>query len=433
MSPTPDFLSNKPVKAGVNIIRTVSVTVLVTILFILTLVGLFGVVIHFRDHREVVLPKPTGPYAVGRVILDWTDLKREDPYSTSLGKHRELMVWLWYPASIATGSKPAAYIPRAWASELPWRPVTIPAKVRVHAVSGAPIASDQTSYPVLVFSTGFGNLPSDYTSLIEDIVSHGYVVLGITSTFAAPVVRFSDGRLAHYLAAASFPRGPKQAMQAAGNRIVKVWAADIRFVIDKLDEMNSDSQSRFYGHFDLAKVGLVGQSFGGASAAEACSTDSRCKAVVDIDGNLFGDVPEKGIQQPLLFILSDWTLRPPWLERTLASVTVRRFHQQQVTLKEQMMETCKTSYHCWETHIPGTLNFNFTDLAVLYSPGMRVMGYLGPVSGAKGLRETSSCVREFFGTALNGGSSGRRLTMPPEGCNYQPLGQTADGRNSASR
>lgn len=395
------------------------------ILLALVFIGVFGVVIHFGDHREVVLPRPTGPFSVGRVLYDWKDLKRDDPYSTSIGNHRELMVWMWYPATVPPHSDPAEYIPSAWASRLPWRPVTIPGRIRVHAVAGVPVAANAKPYPVLVFSTGFGNLPSDYTTLIEDIASHGYVVLGITNTYSAPVVRFPDGRVANRIAAASLPRGPEQAIQEAGNRIVKVWAADIRFVIDRATELNSNPKSKFYERLDLGEVGLIGQSFGGAAAAEACSTDARCKAAVDIDGNLFGNVVMQGISQPFLFVLSDWSLRPPWLQRTMAKVTVQRFRRQQARLKQQMGDVCRDSSNCWETHIPGTRRFNFTDLAVLYSPGMRMMGFLGPVDGAKGLAETSSCIQTFLDSKLNGKSSA--LPAVAGGCSYQGLGKT--GRN----
>ncbi|MGA8184022.1 MAG: hypothetical protein WB819_10320 [Terriglobia bacterium] len=432
MSPQPDFLSSQPVTSGVRVIRTVSVTVLILILVFIMFIGLFGVIVHFGDHREVVLPKPSGPYAVGRVLFDWKDPKRDDPYSSKIGKHRELMVWLWYPATVRPQAKPAEYIPAAWAAELPWRPVTIPSRIRVHAVADAPIANGQPAYPVLVFSTGFGNLPSDYTSLIEDIVSHGYVVLGITNTYSAPVVRFPNGRVAHHLADASFPRGPSQAVRSAGNRMVKVWAADIRFAIDSLAQMNSDAKSRFHGRLDLSRVGLFGQSFGGAAAAEACRAEPRCKAAVDIDGNLFGDVLNEGIQRPFLFILSDWTLRPPWLQKTLASVSVQRFQQEQARLKQEMQDTCQDSAHCWQVHIPGTRHFNFTDLPVLYSPGMKMMGYVGPVDGAKGLAETSSCVRLFFDKMLKPPLQSQPPGSSNSGCSFQPLGHSPANPDSVA-
>ncbi|HEV2246514.1 MAG TPA: hypothetical protein VGW37_07655 [Terriglobia bacterium] len=424
MSSQPDFLGNKPVAAGIRVVRTASIAVLVLILVILGLIGVFGAMVHFGDHRDVALPKPSGPYAVGRTLFDWTDPKRNDPYSSAVGKHRELMVWLWYPAATSQEAKSADYIPVAWATQLPWRPVTIPGRIRVHAITDAPIAPSRQAYPVLVFSTGHGNLPSDYTTLIEDIVSHGYVVLGITSTYSAPVVRFPDGRVASHVAEASFPRGPEQAIRSAGDRMVKIWAEDIRFAIDSLAQMNSDSKNRFYGRFDLARLGAFGQSFGGAAAAEACSTDPRCKAAADIDGNLFGDVRAEHIKEPFLFVLSDWTLRAPWLQRTLSSVSVKRFQEQQAELDHESQNACKDSAHCWKAHIPGTRDFNFTDLAVLYSPGMRVMGYLGPVDGARGLAETSSCVRFFFDSILNAPSASPLHESTAPGCSYQPLGES---------
>lgn len=215
--------------------------------------------------------------------------------------------------------------------------------------------------------------------------------------------------------------------------MVKVWAADIRFAIDRLDQMNSTPQSLFHGRLDLSRVGLLGQSFGGAAAAEACSEDSRCKAAVDIGGNLFGGVLKHGIQRPFLFVLSDWTLRPPWLQKTLAGVSVRRFHQQQAELKQEMQSVCQDDSHCWKAHIPGTHDFNFTDLAVLYSPGMRMMGYLGPVNGAKGLAVTSSCIRTFLDKELGASSAGLPAGMPQTACRYQPLGRTAGDLQSAVR
>jgi dienelactone hydrolase len=48
----------------------------------------------------------------------------------------------------------------------------------------------------------------------------------------------------------------------------EVLVADVRFVLDQLQEMNS--QDRFWhGHLDLSKIGIVGHSMGGTTAALA--------------------------------------------------------------------------------------------------------------------------------------------------------------------
>jgi dienelactone hydrolase len=416
------FAADKPLAAGIRVLRAVSIFVLVTILLVLAVIGFLGLVLHFRERREVVLPKPTGAYVVGRTLYDWVDRSRDDPYSSSIGKYRELMVWLWYPSTPAPGAPLADYIPPAWAAKLPWRPVTIPAKVRVHAVADAPVAEKEKSYPVVVFSTGFGNLPSDYTSLLEDLASHGYVVLGITNTYSAPVVRFPDGRVAQNLSAASFPRGPRQAIEAAGNRMVKVWAADVRFSLDKLAEMNADPKSLFYGRLDLKRVGLLGHSFGGAATAKVCSTDPRCKAGIDIDGDPFGSVLNTGIKQPFLFVLSDWTLSPTWVQKTLSGVSLRRMKEHQSDMAREMQEVCSGSDECWETHIKGARHFNFTDVAVLYSPGMKLTGFLGPVDGREGIGSTARCIRTFFDNALSGQASALAGLGQQTGCHYERVG-----------
>ncbi|GHO69804.1 hypothetical protein KSC_086960 [Ktedonobacter sp. SOSP1-52] len=58
-----------------------------------------------------------------------------------------------------------------------------------------PLATNQARYPVLIFSPGMGLLPTDYTTLIEDLVSHGYIVVGIAPTYSASAVAFADGRV----------------------------------------------------------------------------------------------------------------------------------------------------------------------------------------------------------------------------------------------
>jgi dienelactone hydrolase len=430
---TSGFPANKSFSTGISILRSVSIFILIMILLGLTGIGLVGLVVHFKERREVVLPKPSGPYAVGRSLFDWTDSSREDPYSSSIGKYRELMVWLWYPAASAPGAAAAEYIPAAWAAKLPWRPVTIPARIRVHAVSDAPLAGKDQAYPVVVFSTGFGNLPSDYTSVMEDLASRGYVVLGITNTYSAPVVRFPDGRVAEPLRAASFPRGPIAAVQSAGDRMVNVWAADVRFSLDMLAKMNADPQSRFYGRFDMQKVGFLGHSFGGAAAAEACSTDPRCKAGIDLDGNLFGGVLKTGIKQPFLFILSDWTLGPSWVQRTLSGVTLQKMKAHQSDIEHEMQDACKDSSQCWDTHIQGTRHFNFTDVAVLYSPGMKLTGFLGPVDGRKGLDEAAACIGTFFAAALNGQSPSQPDAGQQSGCHYSRVDAATGEAPKANR
>lgn len=54
---------------------------------------------------RIELPRPTGPYGVGREILHLVDRDRPDPWVPSAGP-RQLMVSMYYPAHAARAAWP---------------------------------------------------------------------------------------------------------------------------------------------------------------------------------------------------------------------------------------------------------------------------------------------------------------------------------------
>jgi hypothetical protein len=110
----------------------------------------------WRHDQVVILPPPTGPLAVGRTSLDWTDEARVDPLNPDEISKRELEVWAWYPAD-APGDAPAApYVPQPWASVLDQEhgvgAVLFQSNesVRAHAVPEAAVSAAQVLYGELV-------------------------------------------------------------------------------------------------------------------------------------------------------------------------------------------------------------------------------------------------------------------------------------------
>jgi hypothetical protein len=65
------------------------------------------------------------------------------------------------------------------------------------------------------------------------------------------------------------------------------------------------SGSPWTGAVDYAHVGFLGYSFGGSTAAEAAVMDSRIVAVVNLDGNLFGQALAGRLPVPYLYVMSD--------------------------------------------------------------------------------------------------------------------------------
>ena len=149
--------------------------------------------------------------------------------------------------------------------------------------------------------------------LIEDLVSHGYVVASIEHTYTANAVWFPDGRVVT-LHNDSPPAGLSQSerlkwMMKRVSIGINEGAADIRFVIDSLTQLNQDKrQFALAGAIDLKRLAAMGHSAGAEVAARACQQDPRIRACVDLDGAmvpvaalpLYDD--DRTMRQPLLFL-----------------------------------------------------------------------------------------------------------------------------------
>jgi hypothetical protein len=115
--------------------------------------------------------------------------------------------------------------------------------------------------------------------------------------------------------------------------------------------------------------------------------DARCKAGIDLDGALFGNVVQTGLKNPFMVIQSD--------PGTCSDASCRSFqHEIQAILRTVPRSE---SYHLG---IKGTKHFNFSDYAVYFSPA-RALGVLGSIDGVRGLQITRAYVRAFFDTYLN--------------------------------
>jgi pimeloyl-ACP methyl ester carboxylesterase len=149
----------------------------------------------------------------------------------------------------------------------------------------------------------------NYSTLAEDLASHGYVVVGFDAPYRSFTVVFPDGRVLRRLP----ENNPELCLEKTGqerdrcaNRVLTAWTGDTSFVLDRLQQLNAaDASGKFAGRLDMTRVGVFGHSFGGAAAALFCHEDSRCKAGIDVDGAPHGSVIQAGINRPFMFLLSD--------------------------------------------------------------------------------------------------------------------------------
>jgi hypothetical protein len=146
--------------------------------------------------------------------------------------------------------------------------------VTTNAVSRAPVADAEPSYPVLLFLSGLGGFRASNTYQVEELVSHGYVVVGLDQPGGSAAVHLPDGRVVSVL-----PREQIQALiqqstspkrdapalhgQALENGIIPYFAQDASFAIDQLISLNkSDPNDLLAGRLDVQRVGVFGVSLG---------------------------------------------------------------------------------------------------------------------------------------------------------------------------
>lgn len=180
----------------------------------------------------------------------------------------------------------------------------------VQSRESVPVLKGRQRFPVVIFAPGGGQKVLAYTSLLEDLASHGYVVAAIEPPYNAPAMQFPNGRMIGRLTLAE--RGwdepkTKDDQPRIYEQMVLHWARDMSFVLDQLRELDRAKDSFFAGRLDLARVGAFGHSRGGQAAGTVRLIDSRIRGAINLDGNIRGRgfQPIKGDdggQQPFLWI-----------------------------------------------------------------------------------------------------------------------------------
>jgi dienelactone hydrolase len=319
------------------------------------------------------------------------------PFPQNPTSQRESFVWAWYPATCQASAKPSDYLPPIWlhAYRRDWAGQQLDL-VHGHFFEKAPFSEAQKRFPVLLFSPGDGQLPSDYTALLEDLASYGYVILAAAHPFDTPLVVFPDGRVVR----------SSEKFQYERSKRMMVRAGDLISIVDHVAK-ESDKQDEFFSRLDLQKVAALGHSFGGAAAIQACALDSRLKAAMDLDGTVYGDVVTTGVRQPVFLLMGSLTERPRWLSPRQSL----RFDADYDpgTLHEEMLLAHSTNYY--RLTVGRLLHMNFSDKGFFFDAADRLAELLGARRNAKEtIRLASTYARAFFGQCFMGvRSSGQEL------------------------
>jgi predicted dienelactone hydrolase len=349
--------------------------------------------------ERMSLPAPTGPYGVGRTSYALTDESRAEPLSTTPGAQRRIMVFVWYPTDrkATQEMKAAPYLPD-FDKILPKlspgdiRDMFRPSRFRgidllpqTDVVENAPIAPGKQQFPLLLFSHGWGNPTFLYTAELEDIVSHGYIVVAVDHPYDTTYTIFPDGNVILF-AQDRFDRETKKPhgfINYAKER-VEVMGDDNRFALTEiLKYANMRSlHAPFYKRVNEHEIGAFGHSIGGLAAARTCQIDTRVDACMDQDsdddrGSPFIVTPlDETEKQPfLLFVVSSGDLWSPATvnpsDADLAAQKMTRSDYMALLRERQTNETNQLtgipggSYRVMLFGLPGFIHRSFTDQTLL--------------------------------------------------------------------
>jgi predicted dienelactone hydrolase len=214
------------------------------------------------------LPAPDAP---GDFLVGHT----EDTIVDAARANRTLPLHIWYPADATS-----------WSSEVDFSFFPLFLTIGITSTTSKDdVVVDSGSFPLIIFSHGFGGTPTQSLQLMEHLASHGFVVVSISHT----------GNIA----------GDLSSPDPEADRY-----PDVAFTIDEVGLMNTDAGNLFFGHVDNQNTGVAGHSFGGMTAEfmaaghSGSPADPRVKAIMPIaaSSSALSDPELAGITLPSLLM-----------------------------------------------------------------------------------------------------------------------------------
>lgn len=249
------------------------------------------------DADAVTLPRPTGGAGVGTVVAHLVDAERPDPKRRD-GGPREIMVQAWYPAAEGDEAGPAAYAP------------LYPFLRRVEGWSrpDVPAAHDAGRLYPVILCPGRGVARHYYTSIAEDLASHGHLVVGIDSPHTGRV-RYPDGREVmpdpDYRPSFELITGPYEKVDEFFEEPATAGAADVAMTLAWLAALEPGMPGgRLAGRIDLERLGALGHSLGGRICGQAVGADPRFVAYATMEGVPPRDVRYGGMDAAVMQLIT---------------------------------------------------------------------------------------------------------------------------------
>lgn len=344
-------------------------------------------------------PEPTGPYKVTWTSLKLVDENRLDPFNSSHSRQMMISLFSPVPRRLCTRSCQVPYMAPTIAemedaimndfltkmSGIEWPSgvfgqleLEVCCESAVHP-AGQP-SSHQRNFPILLFGTGLNTTRLAYSATAQHLASMGYEVVVMDHPYETDIVEFPDGTIIY---GGRIPRDPNNIPMLQFG--LDVRTQDAAFVLDTL------------GVRGRHKVGYVGQSFGGAAAADAMLDESRIAGGINLDGAMWGDAVAAGVGRPFLI----------WGSEGHNSSNDQSWGQ-----FLHAMESNHSSVWKRELSLEGSLHGSFLDFSLIGDiTGLRtnpalVEAVFGKITGDRIMQILREYVSDFFEFALGGRDEG---------------------------
>lgn len=236
------------------------------------------------------LLKPTGAYAVGYqdIFLINTDICpdafykkgiNESDFSRANKQHcHEIALRVYYPSEKTLNPGGEYYAPYL-TSQIDWftkklslseqdvAKLNTILKVKTYTFANAKAVTKQ-KFPVIVFMPGSGTPAQAYSNIISNLVSNGYIVVGVNSLFINGALRAEDGH--------TVP--PPDAYLDEDGRRENI--SDLKFVLEHLAEIQY--KSNLEKQMNFKAVGLIGHSRGAMSIVNCLKQNQQYKDIKSI-------------------------------------------------------------------------------------------------------------------------------------------------------
>jgi dienelactone hydrolase len=391
--------------------------IVVSLLFVFS--AIFPVLLPVKD----LLPSD-GPYQVGTTNYLIEDRAREEIFTRDPDDHRRIQLSIWYPAEgidnfvretywdkeMRTGeafSRSAEIYP-FWYTHL--------SKVKTNSYRDAPCSSRKDSFPVILYSHSYYGLDKENTMLMEMLASHGYVICSLAHSYENVISLFPEGEEVNgdleYIstlydshaekedqlyAELNRTREQEQKIQLVkqilkvddlSTQLLKERTKDAVLALNELALINQKS-GPLQQKLDLSRIGILGYSFGGATAMEACLTDPRFSAGINLDGLPYGEQFNQGnpVKQPFMFVYSE-------ILDDMEQISAELMFNQ-------------VDHSAYNLVIKGARHSNFSDFPYFFRIYER-LGYWGPIPPRRMLELEKTFIRGFFDQYVKG--DGHRLS-----------------------